>query len=83
MSNNPTNLGTSTNISHKPDLGRPGGGSEKKTNGRGGVKGIEDCREYPVVRENQEQQLNLHAPNLSPGKRLYIFFVLSRGGEKR
>jgi hypothetical protein len=54
----------------------------KKTNGRGGVKGIEDRREYPVVRENREQRLNLHAPNLSSGNG-FAFFVLSRGREKR
>jgi hypothetical protein len=64
-------------------LGDQEGGVRKNTNGRGGVKGIEDRREYPVERENREQQLNIHAPNLSPGKRLCIFFVLSRGGEKR
>jgi hypothetical protein len=37
-------------------------------NGRGGVKGIEDHREYPVARENEEQLLSLSAPNLSSGK---------------
>jgi hypothetical protein len=59
-------------------LGDQEGGVRKNTNGRGGVKGIEDRREYPVERENREQQLNIHAPNLSPGKRLCIFCPVAR-----
>jgi hypothetical protein len=63
-------------------LGDQEGGVRKNTNGRGGVKGIEDRREYPVERKSRATTKHT-CPKSFTGKTALHFFVLSRGGEKR